>query len=240
MKPEILFFDCAGTLLHPAEPIGQVYARWAAEFGLSRDPEEIGTRFREAWRQAARPHYPDRRPDEAVDFAWWRSIVRTALDCPPPSSSEDQSPAGASEPGLEAVQFEACFKALFDHYAQPSAWRMFPDVLPTLRALRGKVRLGVLSNFDARLHPLLTGHGLDGFFDPVVISSESAACKPEAAIFARASAIAGCAPEKCLLAGDDPLNDWEGAATAGWQVFQLRRPENDLLDILRLPCFTRD
>lgn len=221
MKPEIIFFDCAGTLLHPAESIGEVYARTAAEFGIScEDADTVGKRFREAWRSVGRPAYPD-GPDENVDLDWWRKIVRKSL------RAEDAQSSTAS-----GRRFEDCFQALFQHYARPDSWRMYADVLPALQVLRGNFRLRVLSNFDARIHSLLEGHGLSPFFETVVISSESGSCKPDPAIFQRAAALADVSPGRCLLAGDDPENDWQGAAAAGWQVFRLRRPDNSLTDLI--------
>lgn len=221
MKAEIIFLDCAGTLLHPAESIGEVYARAAAEFGISCGPaDEVEKRFRDAWRSAGSPIYRH-GPDENVDLDWWREIVRKSLRAEDAHSSADSG-----------VAFEACFQALFQHYAQPDSWRRYTDVLPALRALHGKVRLGVLSNFDARIHALLDGHGLSPFFETVVISSESGSCKPDPEIFHRAAKLAGVPAARCLLAGDDPENDWQGAAASGWQVFCLRRPENSLTDLI--------
>lgn len=266
MNPGIIYFDCAGTLLRPAEPVGDVYARTAEAFGLPCDPREVDRRFRTAWKRAARPSYPD-GPDEKVDLDWWRGIVRESLSIPCPRApgnlagtpggnpeisgesvvvvvdagghdgtdggfDSDSDSDSDPEPGQAVPAFEKCFEALFGHYARPDAWRIYPEVLSVLEALRGKVRLGVLSNFDARLYPVLAGHGLSRFFEITVISSESAACKPDPAIFTRAAALAGLPPEACLLAGDDPVNDWQGAAAAGWRVFRLRRPENSLTGLL--------
>ncbi len=262
MNPQIIYFDCAGTLLHPAEPIGDVYARTAEAFGFRCDPGEVDRRFRAAWRRAAQPSYPG-GPDEKVDLDWWRGIVRKSLSMTRPrvpgnlagtpgenpggtgkssdteADNKDDADGGSGsdpESGPAAPAFEKCFAALFGHYARPDAWRIYPEVMSVLEALRGKVRLGVLSNFDARLYPVLAGHGLSRFFEITVISSESAACKPDPAIFTRAADLAGLPPEACLLAGDDPVNDWQGAATAGWRVFQLRRPENSLTGLLSLGC----
>ncbi|MDB6134308.1 MAG: haloacid dehalogenase, family protein [Verrucomicrobiales bacterium] len=251
--PQFLYFDCAGTLMHPAEPIGRVYARTAAAFGIHSDPKEIQTRFRKAWKKALRPVYPH-GPDENVDLTWWRKIVRESL-LPAPlvensraindptlksgshgSSNDDHTGSGTGLGIFETDAFEDCFQTLFRHYARPDAWRLYPEVRPLLEALRGKVRMGVLSNFDARLYPLLDGHGLTPFFETIVISSESAACKPDPAIFTRAAAMAGnLPPEVILLAGDDKVNDWQGGAAAGWRIFPLRRPDNTLADLLTVP-----
>lgn len=225
------WFDCAGTLMHPAEPIGEVYARTAAAFGIHRDPAQLNASFRAAWKRSAPPEYPH-GPDENVDRAWWRNIVRESLF--PVLPRDPESSAGVTDStshhinSIDAPAFEECFQTLFDHYAKPEAWTLYPEVRPVLESLRGRVLMGVLSNFDARLHPLLDGHGLTPFFELIVTSSESAACKPDPAIFHRAATLANVPPAACLLAGDDAINDWQGAATAGWQVFKVDRPAHDL------------
>lgn len=230
--PQFYWFDCAGTLMHPAEPIGEVYARTAAAFGMARDPEEVNASFRAAWKRASRPLYPQ-GPDENVDLVWWREIVKASL-FPNINSSFTEFPAPDAS-SFDPAAFEACFQTLFHHYAQPDAWLLYPEVKPVLETLHGRIRMGVLSNFDARLHPLLEGHGLARFFEITVISSESAACKPDPAIFARAANLADVPPEKCVLAGDDRINDWEGASSAGWQVFKVDRPEHGLRGLLPFP-----
>lgn len=237
--PEVSFcwFDCAGTLMHPAEPIGEVYARTAAAYGIHRDPAQVNTSFRAAWKRSARPEYPH-GPDENVDREWWRNIVRESLF--PVLASDPRSSADAPDNASHHIQtidpsaFEDCFQALFEHYARPDAWALYPEVRPGLESLRGRVRMGVLSNFDARLHSLLDGHRLTPFFEIIVTSSESAACKPDPAIFQRAASLANVPPAACLLAGDDAINDWQGAADAGWQVFKVDRPARDLSGLVRL------
>ena len=45
---------------------------------------------------------------------------------------------------------------LRDFFATPEAWRVYPDAIPVLRALRSDgVRLGIVSNWDSRLPGVL-------------------------------------------------------------------------------------
>ena len=103
-----------------------------------------------------------------------------------------------------------------------------------LSELRPRFRLGLISNFDGRLRPILAHLGLAGAFDPLVISSEVGADKPDPWIFQQALALAGTTAAEALHVGDEPRGDWQGAAEAGLQVFQLHRPDNSLRDLTEL------
>lgn len=104
------------------------------------------------------------------------------------------------------------------------------EVIDRLRAAGH--RLGVVSNFDRRLHANLRDLGLHDAFEHIVLSSETGADKPHARIFERACRLFGIAPERALHIGDDPVRDWQGAAAAGLRTFRLQRPANDLLTVL--------
>ena len=80
---------------------------------------------------------------------------------------------------------------------------------------------------------VLVGHGGFELFDPIVISSEVGADKPDAWIFQQALTEARCAAGRSLHVGDDPQADWQGAKEAGLQVFRLERPGNSLWDLTR-------
>ena len=111
-------------------------------------------------------------------------------------------------------------------------WEIYPDVLPTLEELRaGGLRLGIISNFDRRLYSVLDHAGLRPCFDLVALSSEIGADKPDPRIFNWALSRFEIEPGEALHAGDHPEQDWLAAASAGLQVFRLRRPENSLRDL---------
>jgi putative hydrolase of the HAD superfamily len=127
--------------------------------------------------------------------------------------------------------FEDCFRRLWDHYGEPGAWELYADVEPALERLGRVVRLGVISNFDARLWPVLRGHGLLDCFEVVVPSSAVGVVKPRPGIFEAACRQAGVEASDCLHVGDDPERDWAGARAAGMSVWELRRPGHGLLEL---------
>jgi putative hydrolase of the HAD superfamily len=93
---------------------------------------------------------------------------------------------------------------------------LFPGVKEALAGLRSRFGVGLVSNAQLLFtRPELEQLGLRGLFAPLVISSEVGARKPSKHIFRRALEQAGCAPQEALHVGNDPLEDVEGAASAG-------------------------
>lgn len=215
MPLQALFFDAAGTLIRPVEPVGTTYARLAARQGLQTEPDELMQAFRAVWKTTPAPLHPPGQPSADDDRGWWQSLVgdvfARVLGAPLPTGTLND-----------------LFADLYQHYMQPQAWAVFDDVRTTLNDLMRDHRLLVLSNFDRRLLSILAGHDLLRFFEHIIISSEVGAAKPHARMFQAALAAAGCAPEQCLHIGDDLLCDITGAQSLGVQAFHVERPENGL------------
>ncbi len=217
-----VFFDAAGTLISVREPVGTTYAHFAGRHGIGLDPAAAEAAFRAVFAGDGQPDYKAAGPGggEAVDREWWRSLVWRAF-------------RRAEATGLEEGRFKDCFCELFRHFGTGAAWKLYPEVEGVLEALRGRVRLAVVSNFDARLEGVLGDLGIRAFFDAVVVSSAVGACKPDPEVFREALRRCGIVdPARALHAGDSPREDWEGATGAGLRVFQLTRGRNDLSGIL--------
>lgn len=214
-----LFLDAAGTLIEPAEPVAAVYARHAAAHGHPLEPAAVKQAFGSVFASLPAPDWAAHAEGDQAERAWWRQVVHLTL-----------RRAGAG-PVLSDTVADRCFEALFRHYADPAAWRVFPEVPEVLaRAAAQGWRCAVVSNFDRRLHGILAGHGLR--FDAVVTSADAAARKPDPAIFRHALRLLGLAPAEALHLGDSPAADGHGAAAAGIPCRVLDRPDHDLLDLL--------
>ena len=213
-----VFFDAAGTLFRLTRSVGWHYRDVALRHGTDLREDDLDRAFRRAWRDARAPHETNgARPDD--DRGWWRAHVGRVLDeC-------------GSAPTLDR---DAYFSELWSEFTRPGVWELFPETLEVLVALKGRVRLGVISNFDSRLRTILLNLGVTEFFDDIVISSEVGTEKPAARIFSAALVRAGVAASEALHIGDEPEADWLGAERAGLLVFRLRRPENSLRDVLEL------
>ena len=83
--------------------------------------------------------------------------------------------------------------------------------------LRGRYRLGVVSNFDytPTVRRILTDSGILGRFETVVVSDAVGWRKPRPDIFERACADMGVTAGECLFVGDRPDIDVAGAKGIG-------------------------
>jgi putative hydrolase of the HAD superfamily len=196
--PEVraVTFDVGGTLLEPWPSVGHVYARLAAPFGLTQlDVAALNARFVEAWRRRANFDY--------ARASWHRLVQETFGDV--------------------TVSAE-CFAALYEGFGAAEAWRIYEDVGPALKALRRRgVRLGVISNWDERLRPLLRSLGLEEYFEVIVVSHEAGDPKPSPLIFARAASAMALPPDAMLHVGDSGREDVAGAKAAGFRALLLDR-----------------
>jgi putative hydrolase of the HAD superfamily len=107
---------------------------------------------------------------------------------------------------------------------------LFADTQPCLDALRGRYRLGLLSN-GSRLPETV---GLDGYFECVVFAQDHRVAKPDKGLFDVAERQLQLAPSVCVLVGDHPLNDVIGAKRAGWHAVWLDRDGQGADAFLRL------
>ncbi len=170
-----VFFDAAGTLFEPKEPVGVSYARIAVRFGVRAEASAVTAGFHRAF-GAARPlaFGPGRYPAELrqLERQWWRELVARVF-----------AEVGQVEGQFD--DFDAYFDALFAFFAEPGNWVADPEAPPMLRRLRnGGFVLGIISNFDHRLYRILEGLGLAADFDSVTISSEAGFAKPSPELFA--------------------------------------------------------
>jgi putative hydrolase of the HAD superfamily len=215
MPLQTLFFDAAGTLIRPAEPVGRTYAQHALSHGIHAEPEAIMKAFRMAWMETPPPLHPAGQSAKDDDRGWWQALVGEVFS---------RVLGGPLNEGV----LDALFGGLYLHYAQPQAWSVFEDVVPALDDLSRDHRLLVLSNFDRRLRSILVGHDLLKYFEQVIISSEVGAAKPHSRMFQAALAAGGCLPQEALHIGDDVKCDLAGAQNCGIHAFHVQRPENGL------------
>lgn len=207
-KLRAVTFDAGGTLLYPHPSVGEIYADAARRHGVTADAAAMEDGFRRAW--VACHH------DSAVAAAgnvsqreWWREMVFQTLEM-----------AGVTLPDREAY-----FHELYDLFAAPEVWRLFPDAIETLMAVRKlDLKVGLLSNWDHRLRPVLEGLGLMPLLDAVTISCEVGVEKPDPKIFHAAwSALGVARGEEVLHVGDSYRDDVLGALAVGMGAVLVER-----------------
>lgn len=214
----VIFFDAAGTLFHLPRGVGWHYRDVAIRHGADMDETLVNAAFRSAWKAA--PPLPETRAPRADDErGWWRALVFQVLD-------ECRA--------RRELNRDAYFDELWSEFAKPGVWELYPETIEVLTNLRGRFRLGVISNFDSRLRKILPQLGIAEFFEDLVLSGEVGAEKPSPHIFTEALRRFSVEPGEALHVGDEPEGDWRGAAAAGMRVFELKRPKNSLRALFAL------
>jgi putative hydrolase of the HAD superfamily len=223
-----VLFDAAGTLIYLPRGVGWHYREVAARHGITLEENHVGTAFRQAFKAAAprvaRPRGNANppigtppppivsRPDD--DKLWWRALVRQIL------SACGETPADSV--------FNTLFEELYARFAEPGVWALYPEAPAVLETLYSRYRLGILSNFDRRLYPVLDHLGVRQYFEAIIISSELGVDKPDPRMFAAAVSALGVLPQETIHAGDDPEQDWRAAEAAGLHVYRVERPSRGL------------
>lgn len=126
--------------------------------------------------------------------------------------------------GYSGAALDALVEEAFDVFLEARhAVRLYADTLPILRALKGRVRVGAITNGNAEVARV----GLDGYFDFALSAVDLGAAKPSHLVFETAAARAGVAPQSVVHVGDDVHSDVYGAATNGLQAVWLDRYGTD-------------
>lgn len=202
-------FDAVGTLLHPVPPAGHVYFEAAQRHGSRYTQDEIGRRFRAAFRETEKesPGGSEVEPwttSELFERERWKTIVERVID--------------------DIRTTDVCFEELFAYFARPQAWRVFDDVPAVLQRLKNcQVSIAIASNFDGRLHHVLDGLPALCHVACRVISAEVGYRKPSRQFYDALLRATGSTPAELLMVGDDLDNDVLGARTSGIQALLIDR-----------------
>jgi len=94
--------------------------------------------------------------------------------------------------------------------------QLYPGVKEVLDALRSAYRMAILSDAQPCFAlPEMRAVGLEGYFDPVVISVDCGFRKPDRRIFGRALEAMNLGPEEVIFVGNDMYRDIYGASRLG-------------------------
>jgi len=101
---------------------------------------------------------------------------------------------------------------------------IYPGVHQLLGTLRGKARLGIVSNAQRLFTiPELSRFGLIGYFDAIVLSSDAEVRKPDPKIFHTLLNALAVPPEAAVFVGDNIFDDVYGASCVGMTTIWIRR-----------------
>jgi len=202
-------FDFYNTLVHFDPPREELQVRACRELGLELDRKGLVRGYAEAddfWsRENGRRPIAERLPEEQAAFyaEYELRVLRSGgLDVPAEVAGRVFQRLRQFKYGLAA----------------------FPDVLPTVKALKGRgLIVGLISNIRRDLDGLFQELGLTPYLDFVVTSQEAGVEKPHPGIFLAALAKAGVLPAEALHVGDQYQADVVGARAVGMRPILLDR-----------------
>ena len=211
-KPQVVFFDAVGTLFGVRGSVGKIYSQLAQNVGVNVSPDKVNQAFAASFKASDPLAFPGVKSVDipSQEFKWWGAIARATFD-----------KVGVLE---QFGDFDEFFNQLYGYFATPEPWFIYDDVLPVLEQWQTQdVQMGIISNFDSRIHSVLHGLELGDLFSSVTISSTVGAAKPDGKIFEAALAKYQCEPQQALHIGDSFQEDYQGAKAAGLQALFLKR-----------------
>jgi putative hydrolase of the HAD superfamily len=214
--PTVIFLDAVGTLFGVRGSVGDIYSQVAKKYGVNVEAEVLNKCFYRAFKNSAPCTFPGVAiadiPDQ--EYLWWREI-----------NLQTFTAAGAYS---QFADFDLFFQDLYQYFATPATWYIYPDVIPTLEKWqKSGVQLGILSNFDSRLYTVLKVLNLSAYFSTVTISTEVGAAKPQELTFTTALAKYHCPPQSAWHIGDSWEDDVVGATNVGITAIWLNRDAID-------------
>ena len=199
-QPAAIFFDLDGTILDWQTGMEE---SWLASCESHCDGLFVPAQMHEAIR-ARRTWFwedPDRARTGRMDLdASAREIVRHAF----------------ADSGIDAV--DVAHRIADDYRARRTELIVpYAGAVETLAAVRERgIRTALLTNGGARnQRRSVERHGLEQYFDCIVIEGEFGVGKPDERVFAHAMQSCGCVPDTTWMVGDSLEADIEPAVSVG-------------------------
>ena len=127
---------------------------------------------------------------------------------------------GATRQDIEATALEKV-------YQSQHTFNLMEDAIPTLEALKGRYKLGIISDTWPSIVPVLERFGILPYFDAITYSFQLGCFKPNPRMFQDALSKMGLPAQECVFI-DDVARNLEGAAKVGIQPVQIRvKPDAD-------------
>jgi putative hydrolase of the HAD superfamily len=199
---DVVFLDAGGVLLYPD---WARVSRILAEYGIAATSVQL-----------AEAEFPAKR---SMDDAGFRT---TTGDITEPDGYLGWVVKAAGI-GYEHQALHQAADAFQQEHRRANLWSVLTDdAHPSLHRLRkAGNRLGLISNTEDNLRPVLADTGLEQHFDALILSSEVGSEKPDAGIFREALRQMDVAPERSVHVGDFYSIDVVGARGVGIQPILL-------------------
>ncbi|GAC1639575.1 MAG: hypothetical protein NVS4B12_00050 [Ktedonobacteraceae bacterium] len=234
-----VFFDAGFTLLRPTPSDAEICLEVCKNLGLHVQLDAMQQRMQEAddyyYRQVRLNQYlwSDEQAINEMWVGYFMNLLRPLIE------EHDET------------RLHILASAIADEYGKPVRWETYPDVLPTLEALRRSgYTMGVISDWGIVLGPILRHLQLIQYFDTLLISAVARHAKPSPYLYDLALQRTNSIADYSLHIGDTYINDVLGARSVGMTPVLLDRPRrlkqdtvdcllvhslDELLDLLEVP-----
>ncbi|CAF0856309.1 unnamed protein product [Didymodactylos carnosus] len=216
----LITFDVHNVLLKVKNGAPYHYCKIAKEqLNINADESIVKQRFVQAFRQ-----YNNEYPGYGIRHnissrQWWSLIFK--------QSFQDYNLSHDIETKLSRL--------LYDKFAEPHFWLKDPSADDVLNKLKTTYRLGIISNFDERLIPLLQSFNLYNQFSFVLSPLTCGYYKPEKDIFNLAALKGECKTnEQMCHVGDDYELDYLAAKNANCKTIILTKNEQEKNELIKL------
>jgi putative hydrolase of the HAD superfamily len=218
-----IFFDAGFTLLRPYPSTPEICQKVCRQLDLHIDLEHVQERM-----DAAEDYFLSQGrinrhtwADEQTINQFWIGYYMTLLR---PLVAEHD----------EARLYQLAL-AINEEFEKHTSWEVFPDVLPTLQALRTRgYTLGVISDWGIALGPILRQHHLTRYFDCLLVSATTRHAKPSPMLYQQALERVNAVADYTLHIGDSYIHDVLGARAVGMTPILLDRASR--LDVDNVDC----
>ncbi|XP_014666511.1 PREDICTED: haloacid dehalogenase-like hydrolase domain-containing protein 3 [Priapulus caudatus] len=217
---KLVTVDITNTIIRWRVPVGHYYANKARLFGVDANGDKLQYSFNKNW-SAHWQEFPNYGVSNGMTSKeWWDALVNRTF--------HDAGYRGDQE------TLKSITDALYTSYKDGNeAARVLPNsgrVLSNLR--KAGLKLGVISNYDERIHSLLATLNLAQYFNFVIASREAGVCKPHSSIFRMALEKAGVAPHEAAHIGDNPYLDYHAAKRAGMHAYLINQSIKSTTEVL--------
>ncbi|EER34263.1 conserved hypothetical protein [Candida tropicalis MYA-3404] len=232
-RPNFISFDLFGTLYDPIKPVPEQYYEIASkEFGIHKSAESIEKEFPIVYNEMLEmyPNYGKGNPKFENCDQWWGELIIRLFKL---DRHDDQA--------------WALSHRLIHHFTSDEAYKVYDDVMPTLKGLQERgIKLVAASNSDLKALTILDSLKIKSYFhcsehfhcSGVFLSYDSGHSKPTKEFFDRIALTeykaqvnahykGTRAPGQFLAnnwhVGDSYSQDFVGAVRAGWNGVLLDR-----------------
>lgn len=222
---KLITFDITGTLFKYRSSPAVEYSNILKKYGIEVRLSTLEDLINENWKFMTKAH-PNFGLNTGIGWdIYWRKYAQNVY-----------SRAFKIENITENLPVESIINDLMVTYSTGETFQLQNGAIELLEYLRNKqVVLGVISNYDPRIVPIIKNLGLSHYFEFILSSYEARSEKPDIKIFRKAELYIdkGLNREQFLHVGDSYFLDFKGAKNAGWSACLVHSNRNI---IEQYPC----